>query len=622
MKLRVLALALLVIALPCTSRAIVTALVTVQAEGLNILGANQPISLTVTLVDPNATGCVRVPGGGLLPIQRASTVTPGATATVGPIYGNDAIADCFGNLNTTYYLVQVFPVINGTIAFTPAFSDRYQFGGSGTIDLINAVPLTPSYVNTPGGLLVTGNLTAANPCNIGGAMYVGGGCTFWSGSDIGAQINSAYTACPSYGCTIYILPPSGSCYSWTTAINFSTVGKLVNLVGIAPAGVASGTQDTGACLNWQSSSGTAATIDWQPTSGGGPPGGGITNVTFWDNSCTTNGGCGNTANGLSIGPVNGGCMGCTFSKVKWRGWGSGVIFQANGAVLEFTQRFDNFVFQNNTIGVNSAQASEGWNFDTGLFIQNGTGFSQNATNTQIKFDEVHWDGNTAAGFTGSGCSGGIFTFVANHFENNGPTTTHYVSCGGQGDLLFEGGLAVDDKGSSNTDFWFNAGNMTGNLKIASVGETATNVFVSSMLCMNISNGSTGILTGVANGLNCGGTFKNSATNGVLFASGTQPTISSGFGTGPSIASNGTFAITVNVGTGGAASSGVIGMPTAATAWVCTVNNQTAAAANRASNTRQTASTSTSVTIQNQTTSTGAALAWTASDIVVLSCWGT
>jgi hypothetical protein len=99
---------------------------------------------------------------------------------------------------------------------------------------------------------------------------------------------------------------------------------------------------------------------------------------------------------------------------------------------------------------------------------------------------------------------------------------------------------------------------------------------------------------------------------------TAPTIASGFGTSPSItANNGTAVILVNVGTGGTASSGVITMPTISgvTGWTCFVENITAHAAHRADDTVQTASTAGSITIENQTKSTGAAVAWTASDIV-------
>lgn len=105
----------------------------------------------------------------------------------------------------------------------------------------------------------------------------------------------------------------------------------------------------------------------------------------------------------------------------------------------------------------------------------------------------------------------------------------------------------------------------------------------------------------------------------LLLSVTAPTVSSGFGASPSI--SGTAAsFRVNVGTGGTATGGVLTMPTAATGWNCHVENLTGTAANRADQrTVQMASTTASVTIQNQTVSTGAALAWTASDVVSLVC---
>lgn len=110
-------------------------------------------------------------------------------------------------------------------------------------------------------------------------------------------------------------------------------------------------------------------------------------------------------------------------------------------------------------------------------------------------------------------------------------------------------------------------------------------------------------------------------SGNVIDSPTAPTIASGFGTSPSIAANnGTAAFTVNVGTGGTASAGVITMPTATTGWICNVENRTGVAANRADQrTIQTATSTTSVTVQNQTVSTGGALAWTASDVLTLQC---
>lgn len=87
-----------------------------------------------------------------------------------------------------------------------------------------------------------------------------------------------------------------------------------------------------------------------------------------------------------------------------------------------------------------------------------------------------------------------------------------------------------------------------------------------------------------------------------------PTISSGFGTSPALAgSNGTFNFRVNVGTGGVATSGVMGMALATNGWNCQVIDMTTNIV-----TRETASTTTTVTVT-------AASAWTASDILSFIC---
>ena len=105
----------------------------------------------------------------------------------------------------------------------------------------------------------------------------------------------------------------------------------------------------------------------------------------------------------------------------------------------------------------------------------------------------------------------------------------------------------------------------------------------------------------------------------LTFSETAPTVSSGFGTTPVITGT-TTSFRVNVGTGGTATGGVLTMPTAATGWNCKVDNLTGQAANRADQRSvQTAGATTTVTVQNQTISTGAALAWSASDILSLVC---
>lgn len=105
----------------------------------------------------------------------------------------------------------------------------------------------------------------------------------------------------------------------------------------------------------------------------------------------------------------------------------------------------------------------------------------------------------------------------------------------------------------------------------------------------------------------------------LLISQTAPTISSGFGASSSVATNnGTAAFTVNVGTGGTATSGVIGLPTANNGWNCYATD-ISTQSSTVFVTKQTASSATSCTIGNFNTS-GAAAAWTASDIVVVSAF--
>lgn len=126
---------------------------------------------------------------------------------------------------------------------------------------------------------------------------------------------------------------------------------------------------------------------------------------------------------------------------------------------------------------------------------------------------------------------------------------------------------------------------------------------------------------VTPGLGFGAGYTNITTLGklnsqFLLGSVVAPTISSGFGTSPSIqTNNGTFSFTVNVGTGGTATSGVIGFPTAHLGWIVNcVDFSTASATVFV--TKQTAISSTSATIANFNTS-GAQAAWAASD--VLNC---
>jgi hypothetical protein len=100
----------------------------------------------------------------------------------------------------------------------------------------------------------------------------------------------------------------------------------------------------------------------------------------------------------------------------------------------------------------------------------------------------------------------------------------------------------------------------------------------------------------------------------------NPAISSGFGTSPSVpAKNGTAAFSINVGTGGTATSGVINLNlTAANGWSIKCEDITTQSTT-VFITKQIANTTTTATIANYNTA-GAQAAWVASDI--LNCMAT
>lgn len=113
-----------------------------------------------------------------------------------------------------------------------------------------------------------------------------------------------------------------------------------------------------------------------------------------------------------------------------------------------------------------------------------------------------------------------------------------------------------------------------------------------------------------------------AATGALFVGNNKlinsvaPSAPSSCGTSPAVTTtNGASVWVVTGGTGGTATGCTITMPAATTGWVCSVVNITQTAAHRADRgTVQTASTTTSVTWEYVTLSTGAATAFTASDV--------
>ena len=100
----------------------------------------------------------------------------------------------------------------------------------------------------------------------------------------------------------------------------------------------------------------------------------------------------------------------------------------------------------------------------------------------------------------------------------------------------------------------------------------------------------------------------------LVASTTLPTISSGFGTSPTVTASNTFCFKVVVGTGGAA-NGTISLPTAPNGWLAFAADVTSGSSLFL---QLTGSTATSVTFTSYSVTTGAAAPMSAGDIVLVN----
>ena len=101
----------------------------------------------------------------------------------------------------------------------------------------------------------------------------------------------------------------------------------------------------------------------------------------------------------------------------------------------------------------------------------------------------------------------------------------------------------------------------------------------------------------------------------LVVSTTLPTVSSGFGTSPTVLANNTFCFKVTVGTGGAA-NGTISLPTAPNGWLAFAADVTSGSLLFL---QLTGSTATSVTFTSYSVTTGAAANMSAGDVVLINC---
>mgnify|MGYP001607028441 CR=1 FL=1 len=222
---------------------------------------------------------------------------------------------------------------------------------------------------------------------------------------------------------------------------------------------------------------------------------------------------------------------------------------------------------------------------------------------------------SAQGAPGSGATPGGASGYMRVQTSNGGAGVAGAAAGASGAIRIltgDAGANGGGGGASSGNVTIDVGAATGAATIGTIG-----IGNGANAPASITIGQSGATTTINNLiLAAGRTF---ATTNVAIAS-TAPTISSGFGTTPSVsANNGTIAFRINVGTGGSATNGVIGLPTATTGWNCFCADVTTQSAT-VHVCQVIASTTTTATIANFNTA-GAQAAWVASDILAVSCFG-
>jgi len=285
--------------------------------------------------------------------------------------------------------------------------------------------------------------------NLNNVLHVGDGTN--RAGDIGAQINSAYASLPNGGGTIVINPPTnGGCYSFSTPINLSTLGKYPVLVGNAPGGASA---SEGTCLNYTPTTATAAiTLDYATTTVGiTAVNSGLRDITLFNNNCVTSGGCSSLATGINIGTTNGGDANSTYTRVTVEGFNVGYKeLNTNVAVAGEQWIVPNFIANSTALTVLGATEK----MIAGQFSGNGKVFLAPSGSRQ---SEIYFSGTTFVSnnadpvFDYSAATAPAFIDVSQvHLENSPSLTGHYFS--GCFNLTSTAGEMEDDNATGTGDW--------------------------------------------------------------------------------------------------------------------------------------------------------------------------
>jgi hypothetical protein len=377
-----------------------------------------------------------------LPLTTTSPCTPVA-----------AVTDQFGNSIS----------INGGNfgQLTTDTVGRFSFGctpGNYQVQVAATGSNTPqlSYpVTCPSGtslILGTANVWTQNQTfpAVNNVLYVGNGV-----GDIGAQINAAYASLPANGGVIVVVPKAdNSCYSFTTPIVATVLGKYLLLVGMLAGGTATG------CLNFTPTIGSAITFDYVPVGGSRGAVYGVKDLFLSNNLCTSIGGCGGSTTGITVSATNGGIDGAIMQNVTIQGFTVG--YGENARVPSSEVQWTNPRFYNNGVGMNLFATAEE-QIIGGTFYGNGNHIQSGDTNSQ---PELHITGtyfiahsNEAFAFTNTSLGGTIYLTDV-HLENGANSTINAHFVDGNVNIFGKGGVAEDDSSGGTADWWFNPNGLT------------------------------------------------------------------------------------------------------------------------------------------------------------------
>lgn len=241
----------------------------------------------------------------------------------------------------------------------------------------------------------------------------------WTGSDVGAWINSAYADLPATGGTIR-LAGSALCYSQSTAISFNTLGKPAILRG-------DGGNST--CLSYTPTTGTAVLLDWGVND---KLGYGLRDI-FLSGS-----GNGNSTTAVKLGSSNGAELALIDSS-KIQNFGTGVSdslgnsflvtirhseIAGNATNLSITAALENFRIEHSVLANFSAAHEVGC-----VTISNG---DVNITDTSLDSCQLAVSGLACVLMTGG------------HMENPNSDAYDFVSFTGSNSLRMQGVFMLQD----------------------------------------------------------------------------------------------------------------------------------------------------------------------------------